>query len=203
LTTLGPELFEELNARQHVGRRLPVVYGATGLSRRQVADIEAQVGFRLPDDFVFLFCNLQDPGRVLFQWHDFKLEAYEASIDYLWYGIAFDVEHNVWLDRWGTRPGPLSEALKIAREDFLTWPKLLPISGHRFLAAEPCRSGNPVFSIRQFDIIYYGADLAHYLSHEFLGGEHKTHTFDQKIQRVDVWSDIAEGNINPYVGYRP
>jgi hypothetical protein len=91
------------------------------------------------------------------------------------------------------RPGTLSAGLDIARKDFVTWPKLLPIYGHRFLAAQPCRAGNPVFSIKQTDIIYYGADLPHYLLNEFIDHDYALHVRAQKIRRIVVWSDFAEG----------
>ena len=111
------------------------------------------------------------------------------------HGIAFDIENSgFWLERWGERPPHLPAALEIARSDFLSWPKLLPLFGHRFLAAEPCRSGNPVFSIMQTDIIYYGADLAHYLMLEFMPKRdegYRLHTYAQEIRKIDVWSDLA------------
>jgi hypothetical protein len=58
---LGPELFQLLNSKKWVGNQTPVVYGARGLSSEQIASIEAQLGFRVPDDFAYLFRNLQDP----------------------------------------------------------------------------------------------------------------------------------------------
>lgn len=61
------------------------------------------------------------------------------------------------------------------------------------LAAQPCRSGNPVFSIVQTDIIYYGADLAHYLLNEFVDRDYTLHTYAQEIRRIEIWSDFAEG----------
>jgi hypothetical protein len=191
---LGPDLFALLNAKQWVGNRAPVIYGAKGLSPDETTSIEALLGFRLPDDFVYLFQNLQDPGGVLFPWSNFKKEKYDERIDRVLQGIAFDIEKNaLWLDRWGTRPSALSDALQVAQRDFATWPKLLPIYGHRFLAAEPCRPGNPVFSIVQTDIIYYGADLPHYLMHEFIDHNYALHTHAQKIRRIDIWSEFAEG----------
>lgn len=91
----------------------------------------------------------------------------------------------------GFEPAALSAALTIARKDFETWPKLLPIFGHRFLAAEPCRRGNPIFSIMQTDIICYGANLAHYLMLEFIDSDYALQTHAQNIQRIDIWSDLA------------
>lgn len=36
------------------------------------------------------------------------------------------------------------------------------------IPAEPHLPGNPIFSVHQTDIIYYGIDLRDYLIHEFL-----------------------------------
>jgi hypothetical protein len=190
---LGPQLFETLNAKQLVGNRTPVIYGVPGLSPEETASIEAQLDFRPPEDFTYLFQNLQDPGGVLFPWSNFKTRECDDAIHRVLQGIEFDVEHNkFWMDRWGKRPASLSVALEIARKDFETWPKLLPIYGHRFLAAAPCRSGNPVFSVVQADIIYYGADLAHYLINEFVDHDHALHTQASMIHKIDIWSELAE-----------
>jgi hypothetical protein len=190
---LGPELFELLNARQLTGNQAPVIYGAGGLSDSEIATIESLIGFQLPDDFALLLANMRDPGGIMFPWSNFRRQDYDSSIALVLEGIEFDIENGFWMDRWGERPAGLPAAIDIARNDFATWPKLLPISGHRFLAAEPCRVGNPVFSIVQTDIIYYGADLAHYLVNEFVDHDWKFHAHDQPIQRIDIWSDFAEG----------
>lgn len=41
-------------------------------------------------------------------------------------------------------------------------PRLIPICSHRYIPEEPHDAGNPVFSVMQSDVIYYGADLANY-----------------------------------------
>jgi hypothetical protein len=189
---LGPELFELLNAQQRVGNLKPVIYGVPGLSSAQISSIEGELGFRLPEDFVYLFQNLQDPGGIFFRWSNFDKREYDESIAGILDGIEFDIDRSkFWLDRWGKRPTALSAALAIARKDFATWPRLLPLHSHRFLAAEPCRSGNPVFSIVQTDIVCYGADLAHYLMTEFVDHDYDLHTHAQKIEPIDVWTDLA------------
>ena len=192
---LGPELFELLNVKQHTGNRAPIIYGAGGLSLAEIAAIEAGLGFRLPEDFAYLLANVRDPGAVLFPWSNFKKQDYDTSMAWIREGLEFDVEHDFWMKRWGERPAALAAALDIARRDFATWPRLLPVFGHRFLAAEPCRSGNPVFSIMQTDIIYYGADLAHYLVNEFVDKDWELHTHAQNIQKIDIWSDFADGTV--------
>jgi hypothetical protein len=46
-------------------------------------------------------------------------------------------------------------------------PKLIPVFLHRMMPDEPRKAGNPVFSVHQTDIIYYGHDLPDYLRQEF------------------------------------
>src|ERR1700743_2967456 len=91
---LGPELFQLLNSKQWVGSKAPVVYGVPGLSSAQIASIEAELRFRLPDDFVYLFGNLRDPGGVLFPWLDFDKRAYDEKIEWGFAGSAVGVEWN-------------------------------------------------------------------------------------------------------------
>jgi hypothetical protein len=190
---LGPEIFRLLNAKEEVGNQTPVVYGKGGLSLTEIAKIQNELGFKLPDDFVYLLQNIKDEAAVLFPWSKFDKKQYDGQIAWVLKGIEFDVENNnLWIPRWGERPTDLSAALEIARNDFPSWPKLLPIYGHRFLAAEPCQAGNPVFSIMQSDIIYYAANLAHYLLNEFVDHDWDFHTNNQTIKRIDIWSDFAE-----------
>jgi len=43
-------------------------------------------------------------------------------------------------------------------------PPLVPIYGNRYISNEPLLAGNPVLSVWQTDIIYYGYDLASYFN---------------------------------------
>lgn len=195
---LGPELFERLNATQRVGNMTPVTYGVDGLSSAEITSIEALLGFPLPEDFAFLLRNMRDPGDVFFPWSNFQRQRYDQSIAWVLGGIEFDIVNNdLWLERWGERPVALAEAFDIVRKDFATWPKLLPVFGHRFLPADPCSAGNPIFSIWQTDIVYYGADLADYLTNEFCGGVTAGRVDTGKIRKIDVWSDFAESIASP------
>jgi hypothetical protein len=83
-------------------------------------------------------------------------------------GICFDIEHSdFWVADWGPRPSNLPAALEIARKQIAAMPRLIPIWGHRYLPNKPFVSGNPVFSVYQTDVIYYGNDLADYFAREF------------------------------------
>lgn len=190
---LDPRLFELLNRQQHVGNQTPVAYGAGGMSTAEIESVEAELGFRLPEDFSYFLQNVQDPGAVLFPWADFRIEKYKEQVERVLGGIEFDVEQNgLWLERWSKRPNSLRKSISLVRDDFASWPRLLPIHNHRFLAAEPCRNGNPVFSIMQTDIIYYGSDLGNYLENEFIAGRAAHQVDFDRIRRIDIWSDLAE-----------
>lgn len=187
---LGKNLFDYLNANQKVGNRTPPEYGAAGVTPAELNAIEKELGFLLPPDFRFLFQNVSDPDEVLFPWGNFDKKLYEQYIDRVWDGLKFDIQNNdIWLKRWGKQPGTLDEAFTVAKADFMEWPRLLPISGHRFLAAQPTLPDNPIFSVWQTDIIYYGANLAEYLVNEFIGGWQPVNP----VRQIDVWSDFAEG----------
>jgi hypothetical protein len=192
---LGAELFAQLNARQQVGARQPVVYGSGGLPAADIRRIEGELGFRLPDDFAFLLQNIRDPGQILFPYATFNRRDYDAAIAWVRKGIEFDIEENgFWNERWGRQPEWQMRALEVFRDHFATWPKLLPLHAHRFLVAEPCQANNPVFSIMGTDIICYGANLAHYLMLEFVDrspDSYGRHTSDWEIRSIDVWSELA------------
>jgi hypothetical protein len=75
----------------------------------------------------------------------------------------FDVEHgDFWLAEWGPRPALLEDAEKIVERLVDQAPRLVPIYGHRMMPDRPQMAGNPVLSVHQTDIIYYGFDLDDY-----------------------------------------
>ncbi|WP_316745850.1 hypothetical protein [Streptomyces sp. MK7] len=70
-------------------------------------------------------------------------------------------------------------------------PQLVPLYAHRFLPAGRKTHGHPVLSIWDTDIIYYGEDLAEYISHEFEDG-HEHHENRNPRATVGFWRDFAE-----------
>ncbi len=139
-----------------------------GLTNAEVTTIESRYGFRFPPDLRGFLQTALPKGPLFPDWRSTD----EAEIrDWLGTprrGVLFDVEHNgFWLELWGPRPASVGEALSRAKELLSAAPRLIPIYSHRMMPDEPHLPGNPVFSIHQTDIIYYGFDLTDYLRHEF------------------------------------
>jgi hypothetical protein len=75
-------------------------------------------------------------------------------------GLEFDVEAaGLWRPAWGTRPATAQARAQRVHTRVDAAPRLIPVFSHRYLLAEPCHPGNPVFSSVQSDLIVYGADL--------------------------------------------
>jgi hypothetical protein len=163
---------------------------AAGLTDGEVAATESRFSFRFPEDLREL---LQTGLPVGPQFPDWRSGEPAALLDWLSSpveGVLFDVEHNsFWLDGWGSRPQKLDDALELAAGILKAAPQLIPIFGHRMMPDEPSSAGNPVFSVHQTDIIYYGFDLADYLRHEFkLGGREP---WPVQVPHIAFWGDLA------------
>jgi hypothetical protein len=66
-------------------------------------------------------------------------------------------------DQAGQKNRPLLSPEEKLRE----YPRLMPIYGHRYIPCLPHEAGNPIFSVYQTDIIFYGFGLANYFQNEF------------------------------------
>jgi hypothetical protein len=92
----------------------------------------------------------------------------QAAYEWLVRGLVFDVQRNdLWLPSWGAKPSTLEKQETRVRDLVNAAPKLIPVFSHRYLLAEPCEAGNPVFSIYQSDMVIYGEDLHSYFLKEF------------------------------------
>ena len=122
-------------------------------------------------------------------WRDDSEESIVERLNAPYDGIYFDIEYNdFWWDAWGTRPTKLNDALTVAKEVLSNVPRLMPIYGHRYIPQEPALAGNPVFSVMQTDVIYYGNDLVSYFANEF----HLT-VFESVTspRHIEFWSELA------------
>lgn len=160
-----------------------------GLTDSEVARVEARHGFRFPPDLRAFLQTALPRGGAFPDWRAGDATALAAWLNEPKEGILFDVEHNsFWMDDWGARPASLVQAKETAAKFIDAAPRLIPVFAHRMIAAEPGRTGNPVFSVHQTDIIYYGSDLEDYLRHEFkLAGRHP---WPEQLRPIRFWTRL-------------
>ncbi|MDA8692798.1 hypothetical protein N9L92_01960 [Saprospiraceae bacterium] len=97
-----------------------------------------------------------------------EIKRINQKLDWPLEGMLFDIEHNsFWQDEWGAKNNDLESNSLLAKNYFQNYPKLIPIYSHRYIPSTPNEKDNPIFSVHQMDIIYYGMNLANYLSNEF------------------------------------
>jgi hypothetical protein len=168
-----------------------------GLTAAEIELVEGIHRFRFPADLrSFLSCALPigpkyPGGPTMFpDWR--SPESVQDQIQWPFEGIAFDIEHNAfWWEDWGPRPAALSDAIAVARAAVDLAPRLIPIVAHRYLPAEPLIAGNPVFSVYQTDVIFFGADLRRYFSCEFGRVPHAVAVHGE-LRRIRFWTDLVE-----------
>ena len=160
-----------------------------GLTNAEVTTVEKRFGFRFPPDLREFLQTALPHGPKFPDWRSGDEAVLRDRLDGPLQGILFDIEYNgFWLEEWGPRPGSLDEALRAASELVAAAPRLIPIFSHRMMPDEPYLPGNPVFSVHQTDIIYYGFDLADYLRHEFhLPGREPWPEQVRPIRFWDLW----------------
>jgi len=148
-------------------------------------------GLVFPPDLVALL--LERHPLFHYDWRTDNQQIRQA-LAWPYEGLLFDVETNsFWPKSWGERPETPDERAEVVRSVLSTAPRLIPLFGHRYLPAEPNAAGNPVLSVHQADIIYYGANLEHYIDRET--GRDASPDWPP-VRRIRFWSDFAEGN--PY-----
>ena len=164
---------------------------APGLTDDEFEQLESTFNFRFaPDHREFLARALPIRDRWM-DWRTDDMRSLQRSFDWPIEGIIFDVHENAfWPGAWGERPGDACSAEEVARRELASWPTLVPLYGHRYIAAATADGASPVFSAYQSDVILYGADLYEYVLNEFRRNQFEV---NQPTTRIPFWSDLAEG----------
>jgi hypothetical protein len=164
-----------------------------GLTADEILAIEGHYGFRFPADLRAFLEYALPVSRGWVNWRDGDPRDIQKRLDWPLEGICFDVEHNdFWWESWGTKPAAVSDACAIVKHALASAPRLIPICSHRYMPDCPLDSGNPVFSVYQTDIIYYGKDLMDYFCNEFgYWFGRADYEFDGCVRHIDFWSEIA------------
>ena len=91
------------------------------------------------------------------------------------------------------RPELIIDRYIIAKNAIEKAPKLIPIYGHRYIPDTPAEIDNPIFSVYQTDIVYYGRNLNEYMENEFgiiiFGERHFQIT--EPIKSIPFWSNLV------------
>jgi len=169
----------------------------SGLSDIELKGIEDKYHFCFPPDLrEFLSFSLPISNGFP-NWRDAAEKEITERLKWPYDGLCFDITNNTfWLEEWGERPRSSENACKIIRRLVDLAPVLIPIFSHRYIPDKPCEGGNPVISVYQTDIIYYGCNLFDYLENEFFRTleERKCaiETSHRTFNRIEFWSDIIE-----------
>lgn len=183
--TLGEEIISDFARERRAEGRL----WAKGYTQSELEVAQAKYALVFPPDLVALLLDRR-PVRA----YDWRSDDKEIRQILKWplEGLLFDVENNaLWWPEWGSRPEAPDARAEVVAQVVSRAPKLIPLVSHRYLPSEPHEAGNPVFSVYQADVIYYGADLADYFEREFVDPRRP---LPQHIKRVRFWSDLVERN---------
>jgi len=164
-----------------------------GMTDAEFEAAEKRFEFRFPPDLrASLSVALPVKHKEFPNWRDLDCEDLSWKFNLPLDGILFDVEqNNFWLTKWGPKPPDIADAKMLAKEKVKAAPKLIPICSHRLMPESPHQSGNPVFSVHQTDIIYYGINLRDYLIHEFATPSGIIWPIPDDVTEIEFWDDIV------------
>ena len=172
-----------------------------GLDDGEINQIESLFQFKFPPDLKLLWQTGHPVSGKFVNWRkgiksEAEAEKIQNRIDWPLEGMLFDIElNNFWDDSWGQVPNTLDEKFETAKRYFRNYPKLIPIYSHRYIPDSPLVPGNPVFSVFQMDIIYYGFDLLNYISNEFgYTFADASKKLKKPIREIEFWSSWVCGS---------
>lgn len=147
---------------------------------------------RFPPDLMELLLDRRPVDGLDWRTDDAAIRrAMEHPLD----GLLFDLEHNnLWWPEWGERLPSAEERAAVVTAVVNDAPRLVPLIAHRYIPEEPPEAGNPVFSVMQSDVIYYGADLADYFEREFCPAPRPGKPLRETIRFIPFWSELVERN---------
>ncbi len=167
---------------------------AQGYSKEELDEAQDRHNLSFPPDLIDTLLKARIPDG--YDWtkdHDQIRERLEWPFEML----LSDVENGFWWPDFGDRPQNTEGCKAVLREYLDRQPRLIPLSGHRFIPDSPNAAGNPVFSMHGFDTIYYGANLEQWLRNEFMDEWNIG-----MVKHISFWSDIAEDHETPYSFYQ-
>jgi len=167
----------------------------SGYTEDQLDDIQSQFDLTFPPDLSELLLTKRPPE--FYHWIEQK-EEISKMLNWPGEGVLFDVEENgLWWPEWDECPQKKEDRAKVIASVISKAPKLIPLYSHRYIPEEPSEGGNPVYSIYQSDVIYYGRNLSNYLLNEFGYGAQKGENELLPIKEIPFWHHMVIRNGNP------
>jgi hypothetical protein len=161
-----------------------------GYSQSELDAAQERYGLRFPADLIDLLLDRRPVDGWDWRKDD---EGIREMLAHPLEGILFDVEHNnLWWPEWGSKSASAIEREAVVVSVVAAAPRLIPLIGHRYIPEEPNERGNPVFSVMQSDVIYYGSDLADYFEREFHPLPGRPAVADARY--IPFWSDLVDRN---------
>ncbi len=169
---------------------------ASGLKITEIETVQDKYGFIFPPDLREFLEDALPISKGWVDWRNGDETSIKKRLDWPYDGMCFDIQHDdFWFDDWGERPSSLQECFNIAKQALNSAPKLIPIFWHRYIPDRPCLPGNPVFSVYQTDIIYYGSNLQNYFENEFHHYFKRPDYFiPEPARQIDLWAKLVEEN---------
>jgi hypothetical protein len=162
-----------------------------GLTNSEVDAVQRKFGFTFPPDLRNVLQFALPVGKGFPNWRADAEEDLRSWMNGPLDGIWFDVEHaGFWLSDWCLEPKDGQSRYSLLKHAIEASPRLIPVFMHRYIPSEPNTVGNPVFSVHQTDIIFYGNDLADYFHREF--GVPLPDWAAREPRHVRFWSDSVE-----------
>ena len=159
-----------------------------GLSASELRTIEERFQFKFPPDLRCLLTRVLPISSGFPDWRAGSVDILLRELIEPITGIVLSVGHGeFWLSEWGDRPLANSEAAERARLFLQSYPKMIPVYGHRYIPIDPSEEGNPVFSVVGPDIIIYGANLLNFFSNEFSPGFNINYV---DVKNIRGWSKL-------------
>ena len=164
-----------------------------GMRESEIAATQDFYEIVFPPDLKNLLMSFMPIGENFYEWNDYSSQNVEYIKSMLYWpihGVLFDVErNNLWLKAWGGKPNKLNRQIEHVRKYMERVPKLIPIYAHRYISSVPDEAGNPVYSVYQTDIIFYGKDIWDYFEVEFNEKDQQDIEFD-KIKQIPFWHEL-------------
>jgi hypothetical protein len=170
----------------------------SGLTDQEINNIQGSFNIIFPPDLkVFLQLGLPIADGFVNWRYSLESDDYKQKITSLieWPldGILFDVNNNAfWMESWGHKPKSHNERQEIVKKNYIKYPKLIPIYSHRYISSDPLELDNPVLSVYQTDVIYYGFNIFDYFAKEFhFDLPENFNVPSAPVREIPFWSELV------------